>query len=271
MIGFGESFLVWVAATVVPALIGLIIIVWAGTRTRPIYAAAFGLGIFLWFFLDTIGGAASLGVSSGFSGDPAQLAFVGLFIAGLLLFFWTDADRSIFNAELAAGKFGLAIPLLVAIAVGIHGLGEGSAFGTNVATTSSTSLLEAFGPGTQGLYAGIAYALHKALEPMMIGACYSVYSTGRSDNVQHRLKDILSLGAVFAIPSLVGAATGYFVAFNTSYFFALGTGTSIYAAIRLAAPLFSPSHNPNPRDSSKLAISLLLGFMAIYIAALFHA
>ncbi len=271
MIGFGESFLVWAAATIVPALIGLILIVWAGARTRPIYTAAFGVGIFLWFFLDTIGGAASLDVSSGFSGDPAQAAVVGLFIVGLLLFFWADARRSIFNSELAVGKFGLAIPLLVAVAVGIHGLGEGSAFGTTAATTSSTSLLEAFGPGMAGLNAGIAYVLHKALEPMMIGACYSVYSTGTSDKIQRRLKDILSLSLVFSIPSLLGAATGYFLAFDTTYFFALGTGTSIYAAIRLAAPLFSTSHSPNPRDSSKLAISLLLGFMAIYVAALFHA
>jgi hypothetical protein len=267
MIGFGESFLVWVASTVAPALMGLIIILWAGARIRPIYTAAFGLGIFLWFFLDTIGGAASLGVSSGFSGNPAQAAFVGLFIVGLLLFFWTDADRSIFNSDLAAGKFGLAIPLLVAVAVGIHGLGEGSAFGTNVATTSSTDLLEAFG----GWNAGIAYVLHKGLEPMMIGACYSVYSTVTSYNVKRRLKDILSLGLVFAIPSLVGAATGYFVAFNTTYFFALGAGTSIYAAIRLAAPLFSAAQNQGAGASTKLAISLLLGFMAIYAAALFHA
>ncbi len=270
MIGFGESFLVWVVSTIAPALIGLVTIVWAGTRTRPIYTAAFGFGIFLWFFLDTIGAAASLGVSSGFSGNLDQAAFVALFIVGLLLFFWTDSDRSIFNAELAAGKFGLAIPLLVAVAVGIHGLGEGSAFGTNVATTSSTDLLEAFGPGIQGVYAGIAYVLHKALEPMMIGACYSVYS-GKSGNVQRMLKDALSLSVVFAIPSLVGAATGYFVAFNTAYFFALGTGTSIYAAVRLAAPLFSTAQSQIAWVSSKLAISLLLGFMAIYAAALFHA
>jgi hypothetical protein len=267
MIGFGESFLAWVVATTIPAMIGLILIVWAGTRTRPIYTAAFGLGIFLWFFLDTIGGAASLDVSGGFSGDPAQAAVVGLFIVGLLLLFWTDAGRNIFNSELAAGKFGLAIPLLVAVAVGIHGLGEGSAFGTTAATTSSTDLLGAFG----GVNAGIAYVLHKALEPMMIGACYLVYSTSTSANAQRRLKDILSLGIVFSTPSLLGAVTGYFIAFETTYFFALGTGTSIYAAIRLAAPLFSPAQSPASRVSGKLAISLLLGFLAIYVAALFHA
>lgn len=267
MIGFGESFLVWLAATIVPAFIGLFIIVWVGTRVRPIYTASFGFGIFLWFFFDTIGGAASLAVNNGFTGGAAQAAVVGLFIFGLLLFFWADADRNIFSAELASGKYGLAIPILVALALGIHGLGEGSIFGTAAATTSSTTLLDTFG----GPNAGIAYVLHKGLEPMMIGACYSVYSTGRGNGIRRRFKDLFSLGAVFAAPSLLGAASGYFIAFETHYFFALGVGTSIYAAIRLVAPLFSSSKPPNPTDSSKLAIALLLGFLAIYLAALFHA
>ena len=118
---------------------------------------------------------------------------------------------------------------------------------------------------------GIAYVLHKALEPMMIGACYSVYSAGRSEAVRRKLRNLLWLSMVFVFPSIFGAATGYFVAFEVPYFYAIGTGTSIYAAIRLAAPLFSQAHNPNSRDSSKLAIALLLGFLAIYVAALFHA
>ncbi len=267
MIGFAESFSVWAASTIVPALIGLVLIVLTGTRTRSVYVASFGLGIFLWFFLDTIGGAASLDVSSGISGDPAQMGVLGLFIVGVLLFFWYDSKRSIFNSELAVGKFGLAIPLVVAVAVGIHGLGEGSAFGTAAATTSSTSLLDTFG----GVNAGIAYVLHKALEPMMVGACYSVYSTGRGSNSRRRLGDLLMLGIAFVVPSLLGAATGYIIAADTTYFFAFGTGTSIYAAIRLAAPLFSPAQSPKPRDSFKLAVALLLGFLAIYVAALFHA
>ncbi len=266
MIGFAESFSVWAAATTGPALAGLVLIVWAGKLTKSVYASAFGLGIFLWFFLDTIGGAASLDVSSGLSGDLAQIGVLALFILGVLLFFWYDSKRSIFNSELAVGKFGLAIPLLVSVAVSIHGLGEGSAFGTAAATTSSTSLLDTFG----GVNAGIAYVLHKGLEPMMIGACYSVYSMGPGSISPRRLREILVLSLVFVVPSLLAAATGYFIAADTTYFFAFGTGTSIYAAIRLAAPLFS-ARDSNPRESVKLALALLLVFLSIYVAALFHA
>lgn len=269
MIGFAESLSVWLAATAIPAFLGLAIIIWAGTRIKPVYTAAFGFGIFLWFFVDTVEGAAKLAVSNGFDldGIGTQLAIVGLFIVGLLLFFWADTDRSIFNAESAVGKYGIAIPILVAAAVGIHGLGEGSAFGTLAATISSTSVLDAIG----NVNAGIAYVLHKALEPMVVGACYAVYSVGRGTNIRGRVRDFFSLTTVFIIPSLLGAATGYFVAFDATYFFAIGTGTSIYAAIRLAAPLFSLAQNQNPRDSTRLVIALLLGFLAIYVAALFHA
>lgn len=267
MIGFAESFLVWLVSTTSPALLGLFTIVWVGTRTRAVFPAAFGLGIFLWFFLDTIGGSASLDVSDGFTGGVAQVAVVVLFIVGLVFFFWADRNRHVFDVESAVGKYGVAIPLLVAIAVGIHGLGEGSAFGSTASSTPSTSLLDAFG----GLTAGIAYVLHKGLEPMMIGACYSAYSREPAKSVSGRARDLALLGVVFVIPSLLGAATGYFLTYDATYFFALGTGTSIYAAIRLAGPLFTRAEASRPRDSLKIVMVLVLGFLAIYIAALFHS
>ncbi len=113
---------------------------------------------------------------------------------------------------------------------------EGSAFGGTAYQTTSTSLLDAFG----GLTAGVAYVLQKGLEPMMIDACCLIYSKDRAGNTASRVRDLVLLSSVFAIPSLFGAATGYFLAYGTTYFFALGTGTSIYAALRLAAPLFGP-------------------------------
>jgi len=267
MIGFAESFLSWVAATLIPGFVGLLVLTWASKLVAARYLAAFAFGIFLWFFVDTIGGSATLDVNSGFAGGTAQAGVVVLFVIGLLFVLWIDRNRNIFSTDAAIGKYGLSIPVLVAIAVGIHGLGEGAAFGSTAYSTLSTSLLDTFG----GVSAGVAYVLHKGLEPMMIGACYSVYLAGQSRSTGRWLKDVFVLSLIFTIPSLLGAVTGYFINYDTTYFFALGTGTSIYAAVRLLAPLFKTSGVSSSRDSMRIGISLVLGFLAIYFAALFHS
>src|SRR3989475_8305198 len=159
MIGFVEGFLAWTASTWIPAFVGVLVIVEAGYRLRPKYLAAFALGIFLWFFVDTIQGSALLDVNAGFTGGAAQVAAVGLFIVGVLSVFWIDRRRGLFSSESTMVTVSVAIPLLAAAAIGIHGLGEGAAFGATAYSTSSTSLLDAFG----GASAGVAYLLHKGL------------------------------------------------------------------------------------------------------------
>jgi hypothetical protein len=272
MIGFLDSFLPWIAATLLPAFLGLVVIILIGNFLKARYLAAFAIGIFLWFFVDTIGGAASLDVVDAFSANLVQIATVGLFVVGLIVFFSLDRNRNIFSPQLGIGKYGLAIPLLVAAAVGIHGLGEGAAFGALAFQTSGTSLLNAFGgPTGGGANAAVAYVLHKALEPMMIGACYCAYAKTHGKGTTSRLSDLLLLSITFAIPSLIGAASGYYLAYNSSYFYALGTGTSIYAGIRITGPLFDNTHPTSPKESISIALLLAAGLLAIYFAALFHS
>jgi zinc transporter ZupT len=267
MLGFAESFLPWVAATLVPAFVGLLLIVSAGRRLQVRYLAAFAFGILFWFFVDTVTGAASLGVNSGFSGGVDQIAIVGLFVVGVLFFFSVDRNRNIFSPELAIGKYGLAIPVMVAAALGIHGLGEGAAFGGTAALTTSTSLLEAFG----GIFGGLAYVLHKALEPMIIGACYCAYSIQHAKGTTGRFRDLTILSVLFAFPSFVGAVSGYYLTYDSSYFYALGTGTAIYAAVRLFGPLFNNAKGIGPRESITMGVLITLGLLTIYFAALFHS
>jgi hypothetical protein len=267
MLGFAESFLPWTASTLIPAFVGLFLIVLVGMKLQTRYVAAFAFGILLWFFVDTITGAASLDVNSGFSGGAGQLAIVGLFAIGLLFFFSIDRNRNIFSPELAIGKYGLAIPMLVATALGVHGLGEGAAFGGTAALTTSTSLLDAFG----GVSGGVAYVLHKALEPMIIGACYCAYSLQHAKNITGRLRDLAILSIIFTIPSLIGAASGYYLTYDSSYFYALGTGTAIYAAVRLFGPMFENAKAASPRESITMAVLITLGLLTIYFAALFHS
>jgi hypothetical protein len=272
MLGFLDSFVPWIAATLIPAFIGLFVIVLAGNFVKGKYLASFAVGIFLWFFVDTIGGAASLDLVDAFSATLAQIGSVGLFIVGLALFFSVDRNRNLFSPQLAVGKYGLAIPLLMAASIGIHGLGEGAAFAALASQTTSTSLLDAFaGPTGGGINAVVAYLLHKGLEPMMIGACYCAYAKGHGRNVAGRLRDLLLLTVTFVVPSLLGAASGYFLNYNVIYFYALGTGTSIYALLRLAGPLFDNTQPTNSREPIKIAILIALGLLALYFAALFHS
>jgi len=267
MLGFAESFLPWTASTLIPAFVGLLLIVLIGMKLQARHVAAFAFGILFWFFVDTITGAASLDVNSGFSGGLGQLAMIGLFVIGLLFFFSIDRNRNIFSPELAIGKYGLAIPLLVATALGVHGLGEGAAFGGTAALTTSTSLLDTFG----GVSGGVAYVLHKALEPMIIGACYCAYSIQHAKTTTVRLRDLAILSIIFTIPSLIGAASGYYLTYDSSYFYALGTGTAIYAAVRLFGPMFNKANPASSKESMTMAVLITLGLLTIYFAALFHS
>lgn len=276
MIDFPTSFLAWTATTWIPAFIGLLVIVWAGRFVKSRYLAAFALGIFLWFFVDTIQGSALLDVNAGFTGGAGQVAAVALFIIGVLSVFWIDRQRGLFSAESTVATVSVAIPILVAVSIGMHGLGEGAAFGATAYATSGTSLLDAFG----GLSAGVAYLLHKGLEPMMAAACYCVYTNRKGSGTKGLLKDVFLLSLVFVLPSLVGSvvgyfimgpATGFFAGFDTTYFFALGTGTSIYAALRLSRPLFRSGDSVTSLDPIRIAIPLVAGFLVIYFAALFHS
>ena len=250
-----------------PSFAGMLVITWAGKNIPLRYVVAFAFGILFWFFVDTISGSAVLDVNSGFGGGLAQAGVLVLFLVGVISFFWVDRRRYILSPESAIGKYGLAIPLLVATALGLHGLGEGAAFGATAYSTSSVSLLNTFG----GFNAGLAYVLHKIFEPMMIGACYSVYSKQEPGTLARWLKRMFSLSVVFVTPSILGAVTGYLLAYDATYFFALGTGAAIYVVFRLAGPLFVAGESVKGGDSIRVAVSWILGIMSLYFSALFHS
>lgn len=264
MLPFASSFLAIASAFVIPTLVGLLVASAAVRYISPKYLAAFALGLYFWLFSDVIGDAAYLDVNAGFTGGVDQVVLVVLFAAGILLVF--SLDRDVFGSETPSARLGFTIPLLVAFAVGFHGLGEGAAFSGAAATTPATGLLGAFG----GVSPAAAFVIHKALEPAMIGATYWVYTGDRGKNPSRLAKDILILTAVFVLPGIVGAATNYFLLYDTTYIFAFGLGTSIYAAVRLVKPLFI-SGGAGGGESTRIALLILLGFLCLYLAALLHS
>jgi hypothetical protein len=109
---------------------------------------------------------------------------------------------------------------------------------------------------------------------MMVGAAYWIYAKDHAKDMAGRLKDIVVLALAFTLPGIIGGASAYYViqAFpgvDFTYVFALGLGTSIYAATRLARPLFLGVGSRS--ESIKVALMVILGFTCLYTAALLHS
>ena len=264
MLGFAEVFFAWLASTGGPALAGLVLALIVGKYLRRGYFLAFSLGIIIWVFSDVIDDATKLDVEESFFGGWEQFVIVALFALAIVVFF--SLDGSLFSPDVKTRK-GLFIPILIAIAVGVHGLGEGGAFGQVSATTPFTSLILAFG----GEAAGAGYVIHKFLESLAIGAGYLAFSGGETFGISRRLRDAVLLAVVFITPSVVAMAVGYYIVFDVVYYYALGSGALLFVILKLSGPLFSTDRVTGSYGSLKVAIWLLAGLLIVYAAALFHS
>jgi zinc transporter ZupT len=264
LLGFAESFVAWLASTGISALLGIIVAMAVNRYLRPGYLLSFSLGVLFWVFVDVINDSGDLDVNASFSGGWEQVVIVALFVIGISVF--VSLDRTVFLPELDRSG-SLAVPVLIALAIGVHGLGEGAAFANVAATTTSNSLVAAFG----GEAAGAAYFLHKFLESMVVGAAYVVFAGKRIIGVQARAKDVGVLALAFVVPSVVAAGVGYFVAYDSTYFFAIGTGGFLYALLRLAGPAFTTQKAPGPNGTLKMAAWLIAGLLCVYAVALLHS
>jgi Kef-type K+ transport system membrane component KefB len=109
----------------------------------------------------------------------------------------------------------------------------------------------------------------------MVGAAYWIYAKDHAKDIAGRARDIILLVLVFTIPGIIGGGSAYFIvqafpSVDFTYVFAFGLGTSIYAAIRLARPLFEGAATSR-HESTKVAILILIGFTCLYLAALLHS
>ncbi len=265
MLGFAEILLGFFGVTFLPALAGLSSSLLA-PRVGSGQLAAFGVGVFVFYFVDTFAGSSFLDLSSGFSGGVYQLALLVAVAVGLFAFVLIDEGLSETTGN---GGTSLLPAAVLALALSLHGVGEGAAYGATVGASGAATLSDLLG-GLGGAEATLAYALHKALEAVIIAACYVSLCGGRIQGRRPPAKDLVVLASVFVVPSLLGVAAGSLFAPDTSYFFALAVGSSLYVLGRLAGPFSAPG--PFKRGTAaRRSLAMLVGFLCIYIAAFLHS
>jgi len=243
------------AATFIPAYVGMYSMTAAGSRRGVGYAASFAVGVLLWSFSDVLGDSSYLGVNSGFGGGPNHASLIALFVLGFFALIALDRSGFVGGGE---GRLAI-IPFVVALGWGFHSLGEGLDIGS-AALTAEGSIVDLVG----GYMPGLSYVFHKLLEGSTIGAAYIAYSHGRGRAT------IPLLGLIFGIPTLIGNLLGYFTGLASTYFFALGSGASVYILLRLVQPVYSAGDG-SARYFARCMLLVALGFLALYGAALFHS
>lgn len=274
MIDFASSFTQFVLVTFISLYLGMlfILLIRETVHVSVCNLSAFALGLLFWFFLDTVNDAIQLDVNEGYSLSFHHAAVLLLFIIGFLslaLLSGRGVSTKV-GAQNASPSSSAAylVVILVALGMGFHGIGEGLEFGGTSAGTSAVTVLGAIG----GYSGGIAYAFHKFLEATIVMIVYVALAADEV-GLRKQLWRIVVLGLVFGLPSAVGDVFGYYVPIDSSYFYALGGGAALFVALLVVKPIFAGNRQGLLSFSEwiRIVVALLLGFLALYSAASFHA
>jgi len=274
MIDFASSFTQFFTVTFISLFLGMLFILLlretAHVSVRSLSAFAFGL--LFWFFLDTLNDAIQLDVNEGYSYGFHHVALLFLFLVGFLslaLLSGHGVSTKVAAKEASTSSSAYLVSILVALGMGFHGIGEGLEFGGTSAGTSAVTVLDAIG----GFGGGIAYVFHKFLEATIVMTVYLALTADENVGLRKQLWRIVSLGLAFGLPSAVGDVVGYYVPVDSSYFYALGGGAALFVALMVVKPIFGgiQQREVTFSDWVRIVIALLLGFLALYFAASFHA
>lgn len=283
MIPFYYIFFGILGATLVPVYVALYLV--SSLRAVGVrYLAAAGVGLAFWFFYDTMGDAASLLENNSvypayLFGGLDHLAVIGAFLAGV-------AVLAVFDRYAVPGPRGggggaprkealFLIPAAIALVMGIHSLGEGwdAASAVAGATVSNVTFLGSMVQAFGDVPAVISYPIHKFLEGSIVAIAYAAYVSMADGGARKEWWHIPVLGLLFGGPSVIGAAVGYYVGFDTTFFFAFGVTSALYAVLRLAEPMgrgFGVEGGGASHFGGRVFVALTLGFFLLYFAALLH-
>jgi hypothetical protein len=272
MIQFSVSLVEFIVATFIPIYLGMGCSAFLQMKLKldVRYLSAFALGLMFWFFFDTLNDAVQLDVNEGLSFSASHVALLVIFVFGFLVIALPSTYYISKKTEVGGGYFSVFIAaIIVAFGMGFHGVGEGLEFGGLSAGTQAATVLDAIG----GYSGGVSYVIHKFLEAIIVTAVFLGISLNENASLKERFSKIAILGLAFGLPSAIGEVLGYFVEVNSAYFFALGGGAALAVGLLIVIPLFRFGRDQGLRYSQWVwtMIAVLLGFLCLYGAALFHS
>lgn len=230
-------------AGVIPVLLGLLWLPFLRRLDRRWldFFLALTVGLLIFLGVDALAEAfvTSARVSGAFQGT-------GLILLGLVGTPLVLAALGSYRRETGAGRTPLYVATLVAVAIGLHNLGEGLAIGSSYAT----------GEIALGTFLVIGFLIHNTTEGLGIVAPLGSERPG--------LGRLLLLGAIAGVPTVIGAWIGGFSSspFWTTLFFAIGAGAIVQVVIELGRLLLRGSAG---RALSPLnAAGVLAGLVIMY-------
>lgn len=235
--------LLGIYAGVIPVLLGLLWLPFLRRLERRWLDFFLALTVGLLVFLGVDALAEAFATSARVAGayQGTGLILLGLVGTPLVL-----AALGSYRKESGAGRTPLYVATLVAVAIGLHNLGEGLAIGSSYAT----------GEIALGTFLVIGFLIHNTTEGLGIVAPLGSERPG--------LARLLALGAIAGVPTVIGAWIGGFSSSPlwTTLFFAIGAGAIVQVVVELGRLLVRGSAG---RALSPLnAAGVLAGLVIMY-------
>jgi hypothetical protein len=237
---FGLMALLGIYVGVIPVALGMLWLPWIRrippAWVRGVMAVTVGLLVVLGIDATLEGLELAAGGSQAFGG--AALVFLGIAVSYLAL-----SGVSAWVAERRRGAAAATLPLLIAVGIGLHNLGEGVAIGSAYAT----------GALALGAFLVVGFALHNTTEGLAIVAPLAA--------ARPTLGRLVALGLVAGAPAVLGAwlGAGAYNASAAAFLFGLGAGAIVQVVVQLAPAL----RDEQGRTLHPWAVTGLLAGMAV--------
>ena len=240
---FGLMALLGIYVGVIPVALGMLWLPWI-RRIPPGWlraVMAVTVGLLVGLGIDaTLEGLELAGEGSQAFGGAA-LVVLGIAVAYLLL-----SGVSAWLAGRRPGASATVLPLLIAVGIGLHNLGEGVAIGAAYAT----------GALALGAFLVVGFALHNTTEGLAIVAPLSA--------ARPTIGRLVVLGLIAGAPAVLGAwiGAGAYNASAAAFLFGLGAGAIVQVVVQLAPSL----RDDAGRTLHPVAVTGLLVGMAVMFA-----
>ena len=229
-------------AGVIPIYIGIaaaLLAIKFSNRSWEGFLTGIATGILVYLFFDLMHEA----VEQTAAQDPLSwLVFLGSVLIGFVGLVAFEQHQGRNRSE----AFRLSLPYMIALALGLHNLGEGLAIGASYAQGAWV---------LNGLLVG-GFALHNGTEGFAI-----IASAGKS---RLAVKEVVLMGLVAGLPTCVGAVISGLVVstYLSIIFYALAAGSLLYVIFSLVAIFYTATRK------MQTATGVFAGLSLMYVTAM---